>query len=266
MAESNSDVKQIAMLSDMTSSNTGTFYLAFGSNLSAHQMSLRLTADPRSSQPVALVRLEGHSWIICERGYANVVSLPATDAAGDQNTVWGILYNLSAADEAQLDRYEGHNEARNPKPELNSDPQTQQQKPYLQGGWDYNKHYLPMTVTKWFRDPRGYGIEYVDWSIDKVNQNTSIRALVYVDELRVKPGVINQEYIGRMNRAIREAVKLGLPQTWVDNVMRRFVPAGIEVDAHGYVGTDEGYVEAEATETADDVKERVLRVHSPQNR
>ncbi len=157
-------------------------------------------------------------------------------------------------------------------PLVNSDPKTQQIKRFEQGGWDYNKHYLPMTVTKWLRDPAEYGVNVPGWSADSANcevkgavsvptgaHNTTIRALVYVDEFRTMPGKIVQEYIGRMNRGIEESVKLGLPQSWVDNVMRKFIPSGIHVDDHGYVGTDEGYVEAEATETDSHITEKTVK-------
>ena len=254
---SDQDVVQVALPANMTSSKTGTFYFAFCSNLSPSQMKLRLQADPKSSKPVAIARLDAYAWIICNRGYANVVPLPESNSASHENTVWGVLYNLSVEDEVRLDKFEGHNPERNPDPKLNPDPSKQQEVPYLQGDWDYNKHYMPMTVTKWLRDPNDYEVEVPDWRADH-QQPTSVRALVYVDELRVKPGKINQEYIGRMNRAIRQSVELGLPQAWVDSVMRKYIPAGIEVDHDGYVGTDKGYVEAEATETASDLKERVL--------
>lgn len=247
-----------------TSSTTGTFYFAFGSNLSAYQMSLRLRHSPSSSEPVAIARLDSHAWIICERGYANVVAVSPADApVTDDTTVWGVLYNMDAVDEARLDMYEGHNEARNPEPQINPDPHTQLVKPYLQGGWDYNKHYLPMTVTKWLRDPNQYGVSVPGWTPDSSsaqhNHNTTVRGLVYVDEFRTAPGKIVYEYIGRMNRAIDEGVALGMPRAWVDKVMRPFIPLGIYVDEEGYVGTDEGYVEAEATETGDHVTERMLR-------
>jgi len=253
----NEDVKQVVLPADMTSSKTGTFYFAFGSNLSPSQMKLRLNASPDSSKPIAIARLDAHAWIICQRGYANVVALPANNKASHENTSWGVLYNLSAEDEARLDMFEGHDDRRNPSPEVNPDPSKQQEVPYLQGEWDYNKHYLPLTVTKWLKDPNQYGASVPDWS-EGHDQQISVRALVYVDEVRTQPGKINQEYIGRMNRAIRESVELGLPQGWVDAVMRKYIAPGIEVDREGYVGTDEGYVEAEATETASDLKERVV--------
>lgn len=254
-------VQQVVLPTDMTSSINGTFYFAYGSNLSPRQMSLRLAADANSSKPIAVARLDAHAWIICERGYANVVAQPETDEATDENVVWGLVYNLSAADEARLDMFEGHDDHRNPQPQLNPDPSGQRKKPYLQGGWDYNKHYLPVTVTKWLIDPEVVGIQASDWSTNTqgVKGPNSIRVLVYVDEFRTQRGTILQEYIGRMNRAIRESVDLGLQQRWVDVVMRRQIPAGIEVDDEGYVGTDKGYVEADATETTSKLTEVELR-------
>jgi len=223
-------------------------------------MSLRLPNDPSSANPVAIARLDGYAWIICERGYANVVALPESNAASDENTVWGVVYNMSAEDEVVLDRFEGHDDTRNPHPDINPDPQTQRQRPYLQGDWDYNKHYLPVTVTKWLRDPNDYGVGVKDWNSDTPGPtNTTIRVLVYVDEYRVRPGKINDPYIGRMNRGVRESVDLGLPKSWVDKVMRNFFPEGIEVDEEGYIGTDEGYVEADATEAGDELKEKDLK-------
>jgi gamma-glutamylcyclotransferase len=256
--------------SPTTSSKTGTFYFAFGSNLSAHQMSIRLQHSPTSSIPVAIARLDSYAWIICERGYANVVAMPQSAAGDDTTTVWGVLYNMTAEDEARLDMYEGHNDARNPHPVRNPDSNTQHFKQFEQGGWDYNKHYLPTTVTKWLRDPAEYGVNVPSFksgsSHAQVNGElvppgtpTMVCALVYVDEFRTTPGEIEHEYIGRMNRGIEEAVKLGLPQAWVDRVMRKFIPPGIYVDDHGYVGTDEGYVEAKATETDDPVTEQMVR-------
>jgi len=50
-----------------------------------------------------------------------------------------------------------------------------------------------------------------------------------------------------------------MPQAWIDAVMRRYVRTGVEVDHEGYVGTDKGYVEAEATETASELKERMVK-------
>lgn len=48
--------------------------------------------------------------------------------------------------------------------------------------------------------------------------------LVYVDEERVRLGFPRDEYIPRMNRAIREAESIGFPKRWADEVMRKSIP------------------------------------------
>ncbi|RVX74330.1 hypothetical protein B0A52_01455 [Exophiala mesophila] len=229
-----------------TSSRTGTFNFAYGSNLSPYQVSLRLQANRESSIPVAVARLDSFSWIICSRGYGNIVALPPPSSAttiSDPNTttdqVYGIIYNLSPRDEETLDEYEGHDPIRNPTPTPNPSPSEveRRRKPFLQGAWDYNKLYVPVTVTKWLQDPREYGVDVSSGGGDVVTVS------VYVDELRTEPGIISFEYIGRMNRAIRESVALGVPERWVEKVVRPFVPRGIEVADEDYIGDRDGFIE-----------------------
>lgn len=234
-------------------------------------MSLRCNNHPTSSIPLAIARLPTHRWIICQRGYANVVandpdishqtSHPTTTNTTTSpphasSTTYGLLYALSPPDEAILDLYEGHDTHRNPYPTPNPDPTTRHERPFLQGEWDYNKHYLPLTITKWLQPPGEFGIEVppttsgsgeelVEGKAAKEEDVAEVRALVYVDELRTNRGRINAEYIGRMNRGIREAVGLGLPEEWVGKVLRRDVSEGVEVDEWGYVGRREGFVEGE---------------------
>jgi hypothetical protein len=279
--------------SHSTSSGNSTLYFAYGSNLSPTQMRIRCYNDASSSVPIAVARLDKYKWIICERGYANVVPVsphagpeaspsslraedrvPTTATASNEaehstlastlqpeDVVYGLIYPISELDEARLDLYEGHNSARNPHPTPNPDqsPEAQRQKPFLQGGWDYNKHYLSLTITKWLVDDPGvFGVTTTSGSARKrtrgagpsgMEGSEQLRALVYVDEYRTKHGVISHEYIARMNRAIRESVDLGVPAEWVEEVMRRDIPADEDGDGYGmeegYVGDDRGYVEEE---------------------
>lgn len=202
-------------------------------------MQVRCDNSPQSSVPCAIARLDSYKWIICERGYANVVDgrgfNPASSPkAAPSDTVYGLLYDLSPADEAELDLYEGHNSSRNPVPKPNPDPDTRDEKPFLQGNWDYNKHYLNVTITKWLVKPSKFGLD---------DNQDKVRVLAYVDELRTQRGVINDEYIGRMNRAIREAVELGLPLEYVNKELRRDIPLDGGEAHPSYVGTEKGYVE-----------------------
>jgi hypothetical protein len=87
------------------------------------------------------------------------ISEPNSESSTSADTtVWGVLYNLSPADETRLDKYEGHNQYRNPRPTPNPIPSDRSRKPYEQGGWDYNKLYLPVTVTKWLVEPKTFGL------------------------------------------------------------------------------------------------------------
>ena len=237
----------------LTSSRTGTLYFAYGSNLSPEQMSVRCRASSSSSIPMAIARLDNWKWIVCKRGYANIVELPPSPAPVDppqpevdSPTVWGVLYNMTGADEATLDRYEGHSEWRNPDPVPNPDQRTVREKPFVQGHWDYNKQYIPVTVTRWLvPDPHvRLGIPESSCGLE----SPPITVLAYVDEKRTIEGEINYNYIGRMNRAIRQGIALGIPQTWINTVLRRWVIAGIEVE-NGYVGKSDGYVPDDGTET-----------------
>ncbi|KAJ3461734.1 hypothetical protein MRS44_010287 [Fusarium solani] len=62
----------------------------------------------------------------------------------------------------------------------------------------------------------------VKWAHSKDSDET-LRALVYVDGQRVEEDVPRDEYVGRMERGIEDAVdNWGLDEDWVDRVMRRF--------------------------------------------
>ncbi|ERF70814.1 hypothetical protein EPUS_02336 [Endocarpon pusillum Z07020] len=291
----------IGLPANPTSSQTGTFYFAYGSNLSPEQMAGRCPEYPATSSiPVAIARLDGWRWIICGRGYANVVpsprrspqsgvapklksrsesdqdgehdqhphpaTAPASDVEqkadspgtfhedDDSSVVWGLIYNLTAGSESILDGYEGHHTYRNPTPTPNPSPDAEEvrRKPFLQGTWDYNKLYLPVRVTKWLQDPVTYGVvgskSYAPEARSKsenadqaAEMETGITALVYVDELRTSPGPVKPEYVGRMNRAIRQSVELGIPRGWVERVMRRWIVEGVEVGERGYLGRSDGH-------------------------
>lgn len=277
----------------MTSSIHGTFYFAYGSNLSPEQMAGRCIEAPEvSAEPVAIARMDGWKWFICQRGYANIAPcqpqhqprgefqppIPAakphqsqsqsrsrspsppkqsTEArsrsptppkaayhtspnpqpsswrpgaeGNHENVVWGIVYNLTSADEANLDSYEGYSKLRYPplKPNPSPEPANLARKPMLQGTNDYNKLYLAARVIKWLQPPQRYGIadEY----------STEITVLAYVDEMRTGEGRVKPNYVGRMNRAIEQSVPLGIPPAWVERVMRKWITPGPRAPK-GYLG------------------------------
>lgn len=73
-----------------------SLYFAYGSNLSAAAMGQRC----ESPHPLGAALLHDHRFVITSRGYANALPDPG-------RTVHGRLWDLTDADLARLDRYEG---------------------------------------------------------------------------------------------------------------------------------------------------------------
>ena len=121
------------------SGSKGTFYFAYGSNLSPTQMSIRCKSAPRSSIPIAVARLRGWKWHICERGSANIVY---TGGVGLQNETWGLVYDLDVEDEKLLDYWEGV-DWQAPQVMDNGARST------TQGRGRHNKLYLEAEIVRW---------------------------------------------------------------------------------------------------------------------
>lgn len=215
-------------------------------------MHLRCTANPHvSAKPLAIAILPRWGWFICEAGYANVLpprelrvatqryadipSISGSEIDGQnegegEDVVYGVLYRMDPGDERVLDGYEGvdheaekstfplgYGDGINVDNDIDCDGEgngriTPCIRPYEQGEGDYNKWYLRASVVQW-----------LDGS-EAERREPSVPVLVYVDEERVQVGPPRSEYIVRMNRAIREAMGLGVPAKWMEKVMRRFIP------------------------------------------
>ncbi|KAE8144087.1 hypothetical protein BDV25DRAFT_12468 [Aspergillus avenaceus] len=202
-----------------------SLYFAYGSNLSFTQMRLRCTGNPdRSSKPIAIARLDHWRWLICQAGYANVVPPAAlrvskefedfgdeVPVSGDEDAVFGVLFDMDVADEKLLDVHEGVDHHAGPSQHPDRVPVSV--RPTEQGQGDYNKWYVPATVTTWLDEEHQRR-----WGGDVVN------ILVYVDENRARVSAPKVEYISRMNRAIREAETIGFPKKWAEDVMRKSIP------------------------------------------
>jgi hypothetical protein len=206
-------------------------YFAYGSNLSPTQMRHRCTINPsHSAKPLAIASLRHWRWHINEAGYANVLppkglrissqTSPAADKipiSGEEDSVYGVLYEMDVGDERILDGYEGvDKEADVVKPGPGAGGIDVEIRPREQGEGDYNKWYVDAGVVEWL-DEDAKGI----WGDDGEGK---VRVLVYVDEERVVVSKPNAEYIPRMNRAMREAEELGISGRWLEDVLRRFIP------------------------------------------
>jgi hypothetical protein len=63
----------------------------------------------------------------------------------------------------------------------------------------------------------------VKFDEEEQGEGKFVKALVYVDVARPGEGVCKEEYVGRMNRGIRDAVAKGMPESYVRGVLRRWV-------------------------------------------
>jgi hypothetical protein len=130
---------------------------------------------------------------------------PSVPVSGPEDTVYGVLYEMDAGDERIMDGFEGvdpHAES------AEGDFVDVGVRPREQGRGSYNKWFVQAEVVKWL-DGRDAG---------------EIGVLVYVDEKCVTVARPKVEYIARMNRGIRESVELGVPRSWIEQVMRKFIP------------------------------------------
>ncbi|KAI1125314.1 hypothetical protein F5Y10DRAFT_11488 [Nemania abortiva] len=200
-------------MSQKSCPDMGLLYFAYGSNLSTAQMRSRCP----NSTPIGLAHLEGWTWIINERGYANVVPSPET-APGVG--VYGLVYRLHPKDEENLDICEGVGYAYEREMLEVTWVATSDQKP-IPGS-------LPATPgsphdTKSKKKRKGKGAKDDEESTPSLPEG-KFQALVYVDSLRVTPSRPKTEYIGRMNTGIKEASgQWGLSVAYVTDVIRPYL-------------------------------------------
>ena len=123
----------------------------------------------------------------------------------EEDAVVGMLYTLEEEDERALDLAEGV--------------------PFA-----YTKHLLDVEIVRREASANGEK-EVVEAAMDGDERREGsgnegrqvVKALVYVDERRLGVGVCKEEYVGRMNRGIRDAVSKGMSRRYVERVIRPFV-------------------------------------------
>jgi gamma-glutamylcyclotransferase len=189
-------LSQVKMVSNHPpSSNITTVYFGYGSNLWLHQMSIRCP----TSQYLGVARLNGFKWLINDRGYANVVEAKSDNPKKSEfeDAVFGLVYTLEPDDEARLDKNEG----------------------------------VPIAYTKenllcdfWSAGPPS-SPESTHRKVDTSDAPTYSRdMLVYIDRKRIAPDEPRKEYVYRMNQGINDAVEMGVPREYVEEVMRPYIP------------------------------------------
>lgn len=173
---------------------TPTIYFGYGSNLWLHQMAIRCP----TSTYLGVARLPNYTWLINDRGYANVVEQNSSSKSYSDE-VYGLVYSLLPEDEKRLDRNEGVPVA-------------------------YTKELIPC--------------EFWPSSVhQRVNTSTppleTRSMLVYIDRNRTTPDQPRDEYVYRMNQGIRDAIERGVPEEYVRDVMRKFIPERDEAEEQG---------------------------------
>ena len=141
-----------------------------------------------NSRCLGIARLPGYRWIITEQGGSNIIEEPCTY----DSEVWGLVFELQADDEANLDIAE-----RVP---------TQFSKATLKA--------------QMWEQSTGRNNEPVDLK----QSPSSVDIMVYISHERIIIGKPRDEYVVRMNKAIQDATKTGLPSSYIENVLRKYVP------------------------------------------
>ena len=103
-----------------------------------------------------------------------------------EDHVLGFIYELSLTDEANLDKYENV-------------------------PVNYEKRTIPVQL---ITSPGGGGTA----------TKKTIQALIYIDVNNTTPDVPKTEYIHRINMAMQDALKKGIPQSYIDKYIRPFIP------------------------------------------
>ncbi|KAK8142367.1 hypothetical protein G3M48_008883 [Beauveria asiatica] len=203
-SQGDSQQSQDSVLTVIQEERHEVLYFAYGSNLSTAQMRARCPL----STAIGLGFLPRWRWIINSRGYANILppcspcssstTTTTTTTEDDDDGVYGLLYLLPPRDEESLDRFEGVPHA-------------------------YEK--LRCEV-RWVRDGDGKllaGEEGEEEEEEQKGRGEPVKALVYVDERRTEDGTPAKEYVGRMERGIKDAVRnWGLDEGYANRVMRKW--------------------------------------------
>lgn len=154
--------------------------------------------SPRSIQQrcpgslyVGLAVLKGWKFVISEVGFGNIVP----GAADDE--VWGTLSFLTAQHEAALDKSE----------EID---------------WWHQKQKVKVRRVTPLKDS-------ADSSGSQEGDGDKVEATTYIDVKRTGEGVISKEYLVWMRKAIEDGLQIGVPKSYVDKYMKKYLPENEDV-------------------------------------
>lgn len=212
------------------------YYFAYGSNMSLKQMAERCP----SSLLMGRGHIDGFRWQINERGVANIVESTGEDF------VEGLVYQIGAEDRRKLDRSEGV-----ARGYYDDDYLPVQLTPLEGGGLKTFHAAREMEEPGHFGargDRRGSHSSHEDWpsfrspvtrnrdqqpalgerrlsqmSILRHGRDQDVQtvdALVYLSRRYMADGVTRQEYVGRMEKAVSDARRLGLSDRFLNFIDR----------------------------------------------
>lgn len=191
------------------------------------------------------MRLKGFEWIIYQRGFANIVEVDSHEEGDDEkeekgkegdyrNQVWGMMYSLEENDEKLLDEREGVPVAYRKEwiecefwtvPEAAAASASSSREEEEEEEVGKNEEDTTTAEKKTKRKPA-----------DITKRPGKEKMLVYINREMTDEGEIRKEYISRMNCGIEDAVKEGLPREYVEQVLRRWIPADGEEGEKKRVG------------------------------
>ncbi|KAM3516801.1 hypothetical protein NHJ13051_009567 [Beauveria bassiana] len=151
----------------------------------------------RTAEYLGIARLPGYRWFIAAQGGANIT------LGSDDDEVWGLAYSLQPSDEAELDVIEG--------------VPTHFTKNMIQAQlWE------PMATDGTHR-------------ADPAQPGRAVGMLVYMSHERIATGKPRAEYVVRMNHAISDALSSGVPLSYIENVLRKWIPDGSVTQAKAQI-------------------------------
>lgn len=171
--------------------------------------------------------------MIYQRGFANIVEVDSHKEEGNdkkeekgkegdyRNQVWGMMYSLEENDEKLLDEREGVPVAYRKEwiecefwtvPEVAAASASSSREEEEEEEEDVKE--VDEEKNKRKRKPA-----------DITKRPGKEKMLVYINREMTDEGEIRKEYISRMNCGIKDAVKEGLPREYVEQVLRRWIPA-----------------------------------------
>lgn len=137
-----------------------------------------------------------------------------------RNEVWGMMYSLEENDEKLLDEREGVPVAYRKEwieCEFWTVPEAAASSSSREEGVTQEKEGEEDTTTAEKKKKRK--------PADITKRPGKEKMLVYINREMTDEGEIRKEYISRMNCGIKDAVKEGLPREYVEQVLRRWIPA-----------------------------------------